>query len=260
MHERVVVGARGLVGSAFCRYFESHKLSYTAVQREEAQSHGIEKCGLLVLACGNANKGKANADPAWDFTQSVEAVASYVHMLKPERTILISTVDVYPDPSSVQQTAEAYPLNPLACQPYGFHKWLAEQYVQKFSGKHLVLRLPALVGPGLTKNPVFDYFALGKPLFVSPLSRLNVVHVDDVARHAMHLVAEGVEGETFNLAASAAITVGDFPVLFGGESQYVEGADKNIQTYDINIQKVLQFVTLCSSENAVKRYQSILQK
>lgn len=254
MPERVIVGGNGLVGSAFCRLFDERALAYEVIQRENTNSHGIEACDLLVLSCGNANKGMAMRDPMWDFDQSVARVVPYVHQIRARTTILISTVDVYADPSSEEQTQEAGDLGLATSTSYGFHKWLLEENVKKYSENYLILRLPALVGPNLKKNPIFDFFEPEKPLFVSPESLLNVIHVDDVAQHALSLLASGAHRETFNVGATSSIKILDLAEIYGIKNDYAETAYDNVQTYNINVAKAARYVSLCSSETAIERY------
>jgi nucleoside-diphosphate-sugar epimerase len=256
--ERVIIGGRGLVGSAFCRYFDQHGLPYEVIQREDAHSHGIKACGLLINAGGNANKGQANANPAWDFEQSVGNIAPYFQSIRAKSVIHISTVDVYPDPSAQDHTQEAGPINVKKLSVYGFHKWLTEQYVQRFASNYLILRLPALVGPGLTKNPVFDYFEPGKPVFVAPSSKLNVLHVDDIAGHAFRLIELGLANEIVNIAANQSVTISDFPKCFGGGSDFADTASDNEQYYEINTEKAARMIKLCSSADAIERYRDEL--
>jgi nucleoside-diphosphate-sugar epimerase len=120
--------------------------------------------------------------------------------------------------------------------------------------------LPALVGPGLTKNPVFDYFEPGKPVFVAPSSKLNVVHVDDIAGHAFRMIELGLANEIVNIAANQSITISDFPKCFGGGSDFTDTAYKNEQHYEINTKKAARFIKLCSSADAIERYRDELTR
>jgi hypothetical protein len=68
--------------------------------------------------------------------------------------VLISTVDVYPDPASGADEATA--IDPAANHAYGRHRLELEEWVtRRFPGARIV-RLPALFGPGLRKNALYD--------------------------------------------------------------------------------------------------------
>ncbi|HQU09049.1 MAG TPA: hypothetical protein PLV25_03700, partial [Opitutales bacterium] len=68
--------------------------------------------------------------------------------------VLISTVDVFK--SSLGAT-EATPIDETGLQPYGLHRRMLEAFVEAHFKKHLIVRLPGLVGPGLRKNVIFDF-------------------------------------------------------------------------------------------------------
>jgi hypothetical protein len=40
---------------------------------------------------------------------------------------------------------------------YGLHRRLLEKFVESHFSRHLIVRLPGLVGPGLRKNVIFDF-------------------------------------------------------------------------------------------------------
>ena len=67
-----------------------------------------------------------------------------------KKVVLISTVDVF---GQTQGASEDTP--PAGASPYGQHRLELEQFV---AGRFdtLVVRLPALFGPGLKKNAIFD--------------------------------------------------------------------------------------------------------
>ena len=70
------------------------------------------------------------------------------------RFTLISTIDVYPDPSEPHDERVEVPAD--AGQPYGRHRLAVEAFVKARFGQALVARLPALFGRGLKKNMIFD--------------------------------------------------------------------------------------------------------
>ena len=68
------------------------------------------------------------------------------------KLILISTIDVYPDPHGVDENT---PIDPVQSQPYGRHRYELEV---RASGHFdtMVVRLPGLFGKGLKKNALYD--------------------------------------------------------------------------------------------------------
>lgn len=250
----LLLGPDGLVGSAFARYFEKAGLEYLPVRRRDATAVVGTECDLLISCIGNANKGRANSDPAFDFAESVASISQYIHGVRARRVVHISSVDVYSDPSDRLSTSEDVVPEFDKQHTYGFHKYMAETVVRRFARRWHVLRLPGLVGPNLTKNPVFDHFTKGKKLFVDAESRLNFLHTDFIAETAMHLVKQVPENETFNLAARNSIYIRDLPRISGLENEFEPAAAGNVQAYDINTKKIARYVDLPSSEECVRRY------
>ncbi len=67
-----------------------------------------------------------------------------------ERFVLLSTVDVYGQVNGVDENDP-----PTGATPYGMHRLELEQFVAgRFHA--LIVRLPALFGPGLKKNAIYD--------------------------------------------------------------------------------------------------------
>lgn len=111
---------------------------------------------LVVYAGVPAEKYLANADPAAD-RAVVDAAFENLRRLEPERVVLLSTVDVYRSPCGVDE-ASFMPLEGL--HAYGADRLRLEGRVRQAWPGSLVLRLPALFGPGLKKNFVYDLIRL----------------------------------------------------------------------------------------------------
>jgi len=104
----------------------------------------------IVCAAPAAEKWKANADPEGD-AQSIARLETVLGETKARRFILISTVDVYPNPRAVDERTEI----DGSGAPYGRHRLRLERFVRdRFDA--VVLRLPGLFGAGLKKNALFD--------------------------------------------------------------------------------------------------------
>lgn len=250
----LLMGAGGFVGSAFSRYFEKNDIPYTPIGRKEMDKSLGTSCDLMILSCGNANKGKGIADPMFDFSQSLANIAHYVHGVEAKRVLLISSVDVYNDPSTQALTSEDTIITPHQLHSYGFHKYLAEQYVQKYSQHYMIMRLPGLVGPGLQKNAVYDHCHPPKKLFLSPESQINFVHTDAVAKDGMNILMKESEPLILNYAATDSLTIKDMGEITNTACRYHDGADENIQMYDINTRLAARYCDLKPSACAVEQY------
>jgi nucleoside-diphosphate-sugar epimerase len=110
----------------------------------------------------------------------------------------VSSVDVYGDLTSPATTREESPADLAPTSHYGFHKLLAEQIVEHYAGRWLIVRLGGMVGPGLWKNPVYDVLN-GCPLRIHPDSQYQFIHTDEVARLVWLLVEKGAAEDAFNI-------------------------------------------------------------
>lgn len=107
---------------------------------------------LLVCSGARAEKWKANRDPEGD-RRGIERLRAALQGVRARHFVLISTVDVYPEPVGVD---EDEPIELERCHPYGRHRLELERFVaDRFDAT--VIRLPGLFGTGLKKNVIFDF-------------------------------------------------------------------------------------------------------
>ena len=104
---------------------------------------------LVVCAGARAEKWKANRDPTAD-RAGIDRLLSALREVRAERFVLVSTVDVFEVPAGTDESSPAD-----ARHAYGRNRRALEELCEeRFSAQ--VLRLPALFGPGLKKNAVYD--------------------------------------------------------------------------------------------------------
>lgn len=106
------------------------------------------------IACAGAPgvKWKANKEPERD-REALRRLKDAVGRAAADRVVLISTVDVYPEPRGVDEDT---PIDRAAGHPYGRNRLeLEDFFTERFDT--LVVRLPGLFGPGLKKNLIYDF-------------------------------------------------------------------------------------------------------
>lgn len=143
---KALIGSTGFVGGALQRQTAFDEL-YASRNIDSIRGRQLD---LVVCAGAYAEKWRANQDPVADMA-ALERLIDPLRELGCRRFVLISTVDVYQRPLGVDESAPAD-----AAHPYGRHRRLLEEFVQETFPESFVLRLPALFGPGLKKNVVFD--------------------------------------------------------------------------------------------------------
>lgn len=144
-----LIGYTGFVGGNIARQTE-----FDAYFNSKNIDEVCEKAFDLVVCAGvPAVKWWANKNPGEDWA-IVEHLIDIYRNIKARRFVLISTVDVYPHPISVD---EHTPIELEGLNPYGRHRLLLERALEgRFDDLHVV-RLPALFGLGLKKNALYDF-------------------------------------------------------------------------------------------------------
>lgn len=189
-----LIGHTGFVGTTLKKQhqFDSFFRS-TDIQEIDNQNYD-----LLVCAGAPAKKWLANQQPEED-SASILKLINALSSVRCERFILISTVDVFLDPSGVD---EATPVETAGLHPYGLHRRELEQFVEQQFPSAFIVRLPGLVGPGLRKNIIYDIHHQNELLKVDsrgvfqfyPMVNLwaDLQQVMNLGLNLVHLTAEPV--------------------------------------------------------------------
>lgn len=148
MSGAALVGHTGFVGSNLlrCHAFEA---LYNSRNVEEISGNSFD---LLVFSAAQAKKWWANQNPQEDWA-GIERGLQALDGVRSERVVLISTIDVVPPGAGVDETAA---IAGVANHAYGENRFRLEQAFRARFEQLLIVRLPALFGPGLKKNVVYD--------------------------------------------------------------------------------------------------------
>jgi hypothetical protein len=144
-----LIGHTGFVGGNLNRQarFAKH---YNSRNFRDLGGQGFE---LLVCAGVSAAKWIANKEPDQD-RERIRQLTDVLATVSVEEFILISTIDVYPEPAVGGNEDTA--IDAAANSAYGRHRYELEQWAASHFGRCRIVRLPALFGPGLRKNALFD--------------------------------------------------------------------------------------------------------
>lgn len=153
-----LIGSTGFVGGVLSRDV-AFDASYASATIDRMADESFD---LVICAGAPAAMWRANADPDGDL-RNLEALVGSVRRARVGRLVLISTIAVLADPGSGADEATADFETGTA---YGRHRrWLETALSDAFPT--LILRLPALFGPGLKKNLLFD-LRHPMPAFLKP--------------------------------------------------------------------------------------------
>jgi dTDP-4-dehydrorhamnose reductase len=144
-----LIGSTGYVGSTLSRQrpFDAQFHSSNAALLRGAEFD------LVVCAAAPAQKWIANRDPAAD-ERNIDALIANLREMRCRKFVLVSTVDVFVSPVGVMETSA---VGEDDLHAYGRNRRRLEIAAASLFRDCLVVRLPALVGPGLRKNVIFDF-------------------------------------------------------------------------------------------------------
>jgi len=255
MTKVTIIGAEGFVGSAFADYLSGRGGIETirVTRRNYAETVGTESDIVIEAAC-NSRKYLADQQPTNEFDLSVTHRLRTLHDFPADLHVHISSVDVYSDLTSPETTREDSSPDIAKVSHYGFHKLLAEQAVQHYSHRWLIVRLAGMVGPGLRKNPVYDILS-GEPLRIHPHSQYQFMDTVDTARISWTLVEGGITGEIFNLCGQGLISPSEIAGLAGREIN-LSMLEPTVQprVVNINTEKISEKMPVPSTCETVTRF------
>jgi hypothetical protein len=161
-----LIGHNGFVGSTL-KARRSFDHLYNSSNIEEIAGQSYDR---VVCAGVSAVKWLANKDPAAD-RAAIARLAGPLEKAKIGELILISTIDVHPDPTSGDD--EGAIIDPAGNHAYGAHRFELEEWARKTFPICRIVRLPALFGAGLRKNALFDLLHDNGSEKINPLARFQ---------------------------------------------------------------------------------------
>jgi nucleoside-diphosphate-sugar epimerase len=254
-----ILGGNGFIGSAFPA--EVERLGHTAVVigKDDYDVAIGASYDVLVNANGNSRKYLARRNPAYEFDLSVRSVARSVHDFKVGLYIYLSTVDVYPDCADTANNGEDTRIDASLLSPYGFHKYLAEQLVRRYTDNWLIFRMAGFVGNNLWKNSIYDILKL-RPLRVHPDSEYQYLHTSYLARTVIDIAISGTSAETVNVAGRGLVKLRDVAATVPGYDISTAPTDVPREYYEINTAKLETTHTIPSSRETVALFvKSVLE-
>lgn len=160
---RALIGYTGFVGSTLARA-EKFTDFFNSSNIEAIRGRTFDE---IVCAGVPAVKWLANKEPQKDL-DAISRLLSPLLTCEAKTFTLISTIDVYPDPSTGANEDAA--IDGAINHAYGKHRLMVEEKIRERFKRCLVLRLPALFGDGLKKNIIFDLLTNNQTGKINPSS------------------------------------------------------------------------------------------
>jgi hypothetical protein len=179
-----LIGFTGFVGSTLLRE-QAFDALFNSQNISEIRGRHFS---TVVCAGVSAVKWWANKNPEAD-KSAIESLRQNIDTIEADHFILISTVDVYPNP--VEVTEDDIPDHEQS-QPYGRHRRELEIWVDERFDKCTVIRLPGLFGHGLKKNLIFDLIHGNQTSSVSKNGVLQWYPMERFSSDLERIVASGI--------------------------------------------------------------------
>lgn len=156
-----LIGHTGFVGSNLdaATVFDAR---YNSRNIDEMAGRSFD---LVVCAGVSAVKWMANREPEVD-RAGIKALTDVLGAAKVGELVLISTIDVYPDPAAGGD--ETTVIDPAVNHAYGRHRYELEEWAKATFPLVRIVRLPALFGPGLRKNAIYDLLHGNQTQLINP--------------------------------------------------------------------------------------------
>ena len=145
---KALVGYTGFVGN---NLYASGEFDAGFNSKNIRDAYGLEP-ELLIYAGLRAEKYLANHFPEKDLLLIKEAEKN-LDLIRPQKLVLISTVDVYQKPIGVDEETI---IHTEGLHAYGADRFLLEKWVRSHFPDALIVRLPGLFGKNLKKNFIYD--------------------------------------------------------------------------------------------------------
>lgn len=236
-----LIGATSFVGSNLLR---QHAFDDCFASEDPGQIRG--RSFDLIVVAAYADHGTAAVEPERDLDE-IERLIHALSGADARKVVLVSTVDVFLDPSGVDEDSPT-PIEGL--HAYGRHRRRLEELVTARFDAHVV-RLPSLYGPGLTEGVLcgflndadtesidsrailqfYDVSRLWSDIEIAMNNELPVVHLttEPVSVAELARTAFGTDFHNEVAERPARYDVRTlYATLFGGEGKYVEDKPREL--------------------------------
>ena len=252
MSRCAIVGWTGFVGGELLRNIPDVDLYNSST----LQTMANKSYKTVYFAGLPAEKWRINKDPASDY-QNLMNILSILETTKIDKFVLISTVDVLDCSIEQDETGTAY-----ASHPYGMHRRLMEEWVEKHIADHYIFRLPGLFGTGLKKNVIYDLIHNNLIDSISLSSSFQYYNIENLKNdidycifkkiRLIHLVSPPIQTETIVrlfFPDNVSKCKGTSSVVYNlqtkyGRNMYWKSADHLLDDMKYFIQSELQLLSL----------------
>ncbi len=216
-----LIGYTGFVGSNLAR-LASFDAQYNTQNIADIRGRSFRQ---LVCAAPQAKKWWANQNPDTDL-ELIQHLMAHLEQVQAEQFILISSIDVFP---RITEVDEQFDCASLPNHAYGRNRLVFEQFVAAHFPNAYILRLPGLFGPGLRKNVIFDMIHGNEVEKINPESRFQWYDVTRLWADIQRAIALDLR---LVMLATEPVATGAIQARFFPETA-IGGAAANPVFYDV---------------------------
>jgi nucleoside-diphosphate-sugar epimerase len=169
-----LIGHTGFVGSNLARQ-AAFGYCYNSSNIEDIRGREFD---LLVCAGVIATKWWANQNADEDRAR-IQSLLASLGSVKCKRAVVISTVDVYPVTSGVDENFDCHS---RPNHPYGTNRLGFEEGMRALFSQVMVARVAGVFGPGLKKNVIYDLLHDNGLDTINPASRFQYYNISNLWR------------------------------------------------------------------------------
>lgn len=250
MKTLAVIGGNGMLGLDLVEYL-SPCFSVTSITKENYSEFINKSFDVLVNANGNSKRFWANENILKDFSFSTVSVYNSLFDFKFSQYIYISSSDVYERHNSNKYASEKDIPTVEILTPYGFHKYISELIVRKYSKNFIIIRPSMILGKKMKKGPIYDIMH-NKTLFIPRESNLQMITTGEISRIIQHLIAKKVVNKVFNCGGKGVVSFKNINKYFSCPIRFNQSAE--IQEYEMNVDKLDAIYSLQTSEKYLENF------
>ena len=182
--KKAIIGHSGFVGSNLLQQ-QHFDCCFNSKNISEIDHQQFD---FLICSGVSAVKWWANQNPEQDRI-GIQNLIKHLKTIKVKEFILISTIDVYPNPVDVDESTI---IDINQCHPYGKHRLELEQWARE-TFDATVIRLPGLFGAGLKKNIIYDFLNDNNVEQINPNGAFQFYYLDHLSDDIAKAINQGIK-------------------------------------------------------------------
>lgn len=152
---------------------------------------------LVVCAWVKAVKWWANQNPQEDLN-SINELIENLSKVKSKKIVLISTVDIYPNPIWVDEDFDFNSINQGTYQAYWKNRLYLENFIKTHFKDYHIIRLPWLFWNNIKKNVIFDLLNNNQTEKIIPNCKFQYYYLSNIWEDIEKVINNNIKEINFN--------------------------------------------------------------